>query len=836
MTEGPHTHDRRERVKALLELVLALPPPERSGALRAAAPDDPELHREVLELARASDRAESEFLAPLIARPQESSLLASLDSDQIGPYRIVRLLGRGAMGAVFEAFQQTPIARRVAVKVLSSLMDPAIVARRFEFERDALARLEHPGIAKILDAGVTAKGHPYLVMELVDGLPLNEFCASRRLALLDRLRLVVSIAQAVHHAHARGIIHRDLKPQNILVTEGAAGPAAKIIDFGVAKLLADPVPGRPSSPGTLVGQVFGTPGYMAPEQRSQGAGDVDARADVFALGVVLYELLTGSLPPESDARIPPSLRSAAAGEFSVDGVLRGSAAELDCIVLKSIEHDRELRYASAQHLADDLHRLMNGLPIAARPPSTLYLVRKFATRHRVSVLLAGTALLMLVAATAATSVGLIRADRDRAIIAAQHAHTESARREADTLNNVLVSILSSVDPARDGPQIPLRTVLDRAGDDALAAAKDSPIASARLRLTLARSYESLGQFPRALGLLAPPLDSPTGLTNELVIDLLLARARNEIGMSRPQAALDAIDQAQSFSEAKELDDRSWALDVNRANAFQLLGRRQEARSIYDTLLARADAAPGTISAVDRARVLINSGVLMHQMDQRDEGEARVLAGRDAVIAALGPDHPLAITAEHNYAILRMARGDTAGAIEKFDAVISMWSRVAGPDHASTLNAQLQLADLYRRAKRFDDAAAILRDLPARLDASLGPDHILAVGAVQSEAELAAARSDWPQAIERMRECVRRYESRRGDADPATWYARAMLLDYQRRGSAHADTSDTVRESIDWRGQLDRLLTDAESRFGADDRYVKAVRRLRDATPATATPP
>ncbi|QYU70687.1 tetratricopeptide repeat protein [Leptolyngbya sp. 15MV] len=416
------------------------------------------------------------------------------------------------------------------------------------------------------------------------------------------------------------------------------------------------------------------------------------------------------------------------------------------------------------------------------------------------------------------------------------ASTEAARQEASTLYSVLSSVLSSVDPALDGPTVPLRTVLDRTTNDALAGASASPKADARLRLTLAKTYESLGQFRRALELLAPPLAARTNLPDELALDLLIAQARNYVGMSRPQPALDTLRQAAVLAQANGLADRSWAIDVNRANALQLLGRRPEARAVYESLLAKADASPDSVSAVDRARVLINSGVLLHQLGERDQGEARVRAGRDAIIHTFGEDHPLAITAEHNFAVLRMARGDTPGAIERFESVISKWTRTAGPTHTNTLNARLQLADLYRRAKRLDDAHLILRELPAQLDSALGPDHTLAIGAVQSQAELAAARSDWPAAIERMTECVRRYEARRGDDDPNPWYARAMLIEYQRRGTAGADPAADDPPSQEWRARLDRLLTEAESRFGESDRYVRAIRRLRDATTAKPSEP
>jgi eukaryotic-like serine/threonine-protein kinase len=831
MTHPPHSHDQRDRVKSLLESIIALPPLERPAALHAAAPNDPDLHRELLELARASDQAESAFLSPLINRPAIAALPPGLDSDHLGPYRLVRLLGRGAMGAVYEGLQESPLARRVAVKILSSFMDPTLLASRFAFERNALERLDHPGIAKILDAGITPWGHPYLVMELIDGMPLSEYCHARNLSLLDRLRLVASIAEAIHHAHSRGILHRDLKPQNILVTNIDGTHVAKIIDFGVAKLLVDHADVPATQTSTIAGQIFGTPGYMAPEQRTPAPSGVDARVDVFALGVVLYELITGVLPGDSTPRIPPSRKQPRPP--SENSSLLGGLDELDCIVLKSIELDRELRYPSAQHLADDLHRLIDGLPIAARPPSTLYYARKFAARHRASVMLAIIAVGLLIAAATATSIALIRSQRDRAAIESQQLQTDAARRQADTLSTVLTSILSSVDPALDGPNVPLRTVLDRASRQALNSVSDAPAAAAKLRLTLAKTYESLGQFATALDLLAPALAASSWLDPSLRIELLLAQARSHVGMSRPSQALESLELAQATAAATPSAEQTWAIDINRANALQLLGRRQEARDIYESLLSQANDPSQNTPPTDAARVLINSGVLLHQMGERDAGEARVLQGKAAITQALDEDHPLAVTAAHNYAILRMARGDRAGAIEKFVPVISKWTQIAGPLHVNTLNAKLQLADLYRRDEQFEESAAILRDLPDQFDAALGLEHLLSIGAVQSAAELSAARDDWPQALTRMREAVRRYETFRTDNDPGTWYARALLLEYQRRAQAAGVTLDIPPDRRDWQAQLSALLTAAQARFGPEDRYVKAIGRLATnaATPA-----
>ncbi|MFO1078286.1 MAG: bifunctional serine/threonine-protein kinase/formylglycine-generating enzyme family protein [Planctomycetota bacterium] len=358
----------------------------------------------------------------------ESIAAASADGERgghparIGPYRIRGVLGEGGMGTVYRGEQDAPVVRRVAVKLIKPGLNGAAMARRFERERQALALMEHDGIAKIYECGSHA-GQPYFVMELVDGVPMTGFCDARELSVDERLRLFQDVCRAVTHAHQKGVVHRDLKPGNILVTDATGRPHVKVIDFGLAKAFATDV--GEAGDHTFPGQLLGTPEYMAPEQAAVSA-DVDTRADVYSLGVLLHELLVGSLPVavagrrahgapiatrllDADPCRPSRSLVAASGDeiarrrrTTASALLRTLRDDLDWIAMKATEPDRERRYASAEALADDIQRYLQHLPLVAGPPTASYRLRKFARKYR-SQLLVAAALLTTVLGGAAVA-------------------------------------------------------------------------------------------------------------------------------------------------------------------------------------------------------------------------------------------------------------------------------------------------------------------------------------------------------------------------------------------------------------------------------------------------
>ncbi len=344
---------------------------------------------------------------------------AEMEGRAIGPYQIVRELGTGGMGAVYEASQEQPVRRTVALKVIRPGMDTGRVIARFEAERQALAMMDHPNIARVLDAGSTPDGRPYFVMELVRGLPITRYCDKQHLGYRERLELFMAVCQAIQHAHQKGVIHRDIKPSNVLVTAYDGRAVPKVIDFGLAKAIGPAL--IENADFTGIGTILGTLRYMSPEQAGAGP-DVDTRTDVYALGVLLYELLTGTTPmaPErlkgaaleevlriireeepprpsfrlSQANGPPAPTSSFTGWFSCR-LKSARAQDLDWVVMKALEKERSRRYATAGDLAEEVGCYLANEPVKARPPSRGYRLKKFARRHRAGVTIAALSLIAL---------------------------------------------------------------------------------------------------------------------------------------------------------------------------------------------------------------------------------------------------------------------------------------------------------------------------------------------------------------------------------------------------------------------------------------------------------
>src|ERR1035437_2325997 len=420
------------REEELFHEALELPAgPQRSAFLQKACAGDETLRRGVEALLRAHAEAGT-VLEPVVPRqfPESATVpVTEKPGDQIGRYQLLQVIGEGGFGIVYMAEQQEPVRRRVALKIIKLGMDTKQVVARFEAERQALALMDHPNIAKVFDAGATGTGRPYFVMELVQGVPITEFCDQNRLPAEERVKLFITVCQAIQSAHQKGIIHRDLKPTNILVTLNAGVPMPLVIDFGVAKATNQKLTEKTLF--TNYATMIGTPAYMSPEQAEMSRLDVDTRSDIYGLGVLLYELLTGTTPfPEQ------RLRSASYNEMqriileeepqrpstrlsTLRGEQRSAAArnrggseltlgrtfpgDLDWIVMKCLEKDRARRYATANGLVADLKRHLNNEPVVARPPSTTYRLQKAWRRNKVAFTAAGVMAGALVVGTGVSS-------------------------------------------------------------------------------------------------------------------------------------------------------------------------------------------------------------------------------------------------------------------------------------------------------------------------------------------------------------------------------------------------------------------------------------------------
>ncbi len=546
--------ERYEKVRAIFLDVCEQPERERAKFLDEACAGDPMLRGEVERLLPHLACAENFLSQPalgsrialddvedLAAGPGGSGRRAPLT---IGPYVLGRLIGEGGFGAVYEALQTVPVRRRVALKVLKAGMDSRQVLARFEAERRALALMEHPGIAKVLDAGETADGRPFFAMEYVEGLHLDEYCARNALGTRERLALFVQACEAIQHAHHKGVIHRDIKPSNVLVAEHDGRASLKVIDFGIAKATL-----RSLGTGTLMtetGQFIGTPAYMSPEQVD--ARDVDTRSDVYSLGVLLYELLAGTPPFDAERlrraglaeimRIlreeeppKPSTRAAtgdAASTRAKTRTVRELRGDLDWIAMKAIEKDRERRYSTPSELAADIARHLKSEPVLAGPPTALYRMRKFARRNAFAV----TSTVLVTVSLALGLAGTLwqahtaRLERDKAH-AAERVATEK-RLEAETKAETVLAVLQfvqeifgSVRPAVAQGHVPtVSEVLDRASERIAGKFDAQPEVEAEIQSMVGSVYRALGRLPdarvhieraRELRLATKGADSPEAL-------------------------------------------------------------------------------------------------------------------------------------------------------------------------------------------------------------------------------------------------------------------------------------------------------------------------------------
>jgi serine/threonine protein kinase len=666
-------------------------PVERAAFLEKACQDQPDKRVQVDQLLKAHEQAGAFLAQPHAAAGatqatagyvSRSSLAEKPGMLVAGKYKLLQCIGEGGMGSVWMADQLEPVKRRVAVKLIRTERDNSrIILSRFEAERQAIALMDHPNIAKLLDAGTTEgepdglsrSARPYFVMELVKGVPLTEFCDEHKLSIPERLTLFMQICSAVQHAHQKGIIHRDLKPTNILVEMHDDKPVPKVIDFGLAKAMS----GQPLTEHTLFtafGTVAGTPLYMAPEQAKFNAIDIDTRADIYALGVILYELLTGSTPieraalkkaaldeimrliRESEPPTPSKRISTTASKPSVAANRRTEATklgrfvkgELDWIVMKALAKERERRYETANGLAKDIERFLNHEPVHAGPPSASYRLRKFVERNRVQVIAASFVLLALLAGIAGTTLGLIRATE--AAAAERHAREQEAEQRAnaekarDRTRQVLDAMTSSItkDSLASQKEISedqkkfLNEVLsyyqelaaDKANDEASRA--QSAAAAYRVGMIedrLGRPEQALAAFQMARdGYAKLMVDFPDTTANRLEL------ARNQNNVGKHLAALGKASEAEEeYCRAlatleKLTTDFPAVADYRRVLAIghdnlgillQNLGKESSAEKEYQVSIAMLERLTADFPAVPEygellARSHFALGALLHK--------------------------------------------------------------------------------------------------------------------------------------------------------------------------------------------------------------------------------
>ncbi|MHC4354573.1 MAG: tetratricopeptide repeat protein [Planctomycetota bacterium] len=679
--------------------------------------------------------------------------LAERVGGQIGPYKLLSVLGEGGFAVVYLAEQEHPVKRRVALKIIKPGMDSKEVIARFEAERQALALLDHPNIARVFDAGTTGEGHPYFIMEHVNGVSITEYCDSNKLSISDRLGLFLKVCEAVQHAHQKGIIHRDIKPSNILVAPQEDVGVPKIIDFGIAKAIVQPLTERTLF--TEKGQLVGTPEYMSPEQVQMSVHDIDTRSDIYSLGVLLYELLTGVMPFDPDKlreggvddlrRIireqdpkTPSTRLTGLGDTAqrmaesrgtnVVTLARRLHEELEWIPLKAMRKDRARRYRSASELADDIRNYLNGVPLIAGPESRIYRLKKFVGRNRMLVTSATAILVVLVAAVIVSTAFAIKEAQARADALAAGQEAERQARISQAVSDFLRDdLLSSVDPyVAPAREVSVRSFLDAASQKLEGKFEQEPLVEASIRHTLGNTYRNIGEFENA----QMHLDRARKIRLDQLGELNAETLSTVDGLARVYWRQGQYDQAQSLF-ITAVKGREQTLGLEHAETLFSMdglavlyfsqGRYDEAESLYGKMLEISRAALGEEN-VATLLFMGNLATVYRFQGRYDEAEPLYEKAVEHERRILGAEHPDTLYSVNGLAMLCIAWGRYDKAEELLLDVIEVGSLVFGAEHPDVLESTNGLGLLRIAQGNYDEAEKLLADAFRTATVSLGLEH------------------------------------------------------------------------------------------------------------------
>ena len=785
-------------IEALFDEAAALPAAERAAFLSRTCGEDLEMRREVESLL-AADAVAAEFLGQPAVAVAEPPPQATLTGRRVGHYQVEAKLGEGGMSTVYlavradDAYQQ-----KVALKVLGSGADRADLSARFRAERQILASLDHPGIARLLDGGTTDDGRPYLVMEHIEGVPLDQYCEARHLGLDARIDLFRQVCAVVQYAHQRLVVHRDIKPSNILVD--ALG-VPRLLDFGIAKLLEGAqLPGTIEA--TVTGQRLMTPQYASPEQIE--GGPITTASDVYSLGVLLYVLLTGHLPyrlpgtssdalqravveqdperPSSDARRSPQLRRE----------LRG---DLDNIVLMALRKEPGRRYASVALFAEDLRRYRERLPVMAQPNRLGYRARKFVSRHKAAVSAAALGLALISGLAATMTVQAVRLARQRDELRAE-------RDKAVKLTDLLQQVFAGSDPGEArGETLTAREVLDRGAARAMATLQGQPDTQAALALAIGKVYMSLGLNDRALPLLQQSLADRERLYGQAHLDvaeslLALSVLHQNLGKFAEAEASQrralAIQRRQLGDEEPRVGDTLTDLSVT----LLALAKYPAAEEVVREALAIHRKAPAGQEAV--AYDLNNLGSVLRRSGKLAEAET---VYRDALVAAravFGPAHPQLTRTINNLAVVLRDEGDLAGAEPLMREALAMSRKLYGEEHPDIALQLSNLASLVG-ARGDDDAwVAMARQALDMRRKLFGPGHEQVAMSLTNLGEALEQKGDVPAARPLYEEALRIQREVLGEDHPRCAVVLTHLADLSLLAGARGKAESLAREALEIR--------------------------------------
>ena len=727
--------------------------------------------------------AEERFDADLTAGPEESG-----PGMVIGRYHLLQRIGEGGMGQVWLAEQKEPVRRRVALKLVKAGMNTREVIARFESERQALALMDHPAIAKVFDAGSTPQGAPYFVMEYVAGVPITAYCDNHRLSTRERLELFMHVCEGVQHAHQKAIIHRDLKPSNILVTEMDGHLAPKIIDFGVAKALSQSLTAETLL--TRAGSLVGTPEYMSPEQALSSGEDIDTRTDVYSLGIIFYELLAGAAPielhrvafheflrrlreeeppkPSTKVRTHDPATSAEVArkrQTEPPTLVRQLRGDLDSIALKALEKDRARRYGSPSEFGADIGRYLRHEAVLAVPPSVAYRARKFARRYRAALATACAFALVLITAVVVSIGQSIRANREAAVAQAVN----------DFLQNDLLAQASAATQSgpstKPDPHLEVRTVLDRAAARIVGKFDRQPEVEAAIRHTIGTTYKDLGLYPDAAKQLEGALDLRRRVLGPQYPDTLssmngLADVYWDQGeYAQAEALYSQILEIRHRVLGPEHPDTLASMN-GLANVYDDQGKYAQAEALYSQILeirrrVLGPEHPDTLASMN--------GLANVYDDQGKYAQAEALYSQTLEIGrrVFGPEHPHTLRSINNLANIYAHDGRYAQAEALDSQTLEIKRRVSGLEHPSTLMSMSNLAVDYDDQGKYAQAEALGSETLEIRRRVLGPEN--------------------PDTLTSMNNLANTYRNQGKYAQAETLFKQALEADGRAMGSEHPNT-------------------------------------------------
>ena len=742
-------------------------PVERAAFLAQACGEDRELRAEAERLLAAHQQAGDFLETPILpaadglkgsgsdntkAAP-ESGLGIEGAGAMIGRYKLLEEIGEGAFGVVFTAEQVEPVQRKVALKIIKAGMDTREVILRFEAERQALALMDHPNIARILDGGTTRAGRPYFVMELVQGIAITDFSDQRRLTTAERLHLFIRVCHAVQHAHQKGIIHRDLKPSNILVTIIDGQPAPKVIDFGVAKALGRKLTDKTLLTGLL--RMVGTPAYMSPEQAELGGVDIDTRSDIYALGVLLYELLAGVTPFDTEtlrnaalneigrlireteplkpstriSRLQESKRTTVAQRRRTEPatLMRLLSGDLDWIAMKCLEKDRARRYESAGGLAADIERHLGHEPITARPPSKLYQFQKLVQKNKLVFAAGSVALSSLVVGLAVATLLFFR---ERSVRRQADEQAAVAKAVNDFLQNDLLRQANSRAQAdaqfKADPNLTVREALQRASERIGGRFAHQPLTELAIRLAIGDALRGVGQETQAMPHLLRAMDLSRTVLGAEHLDTLkcmddLAATYTEVGDL--DHALPLLEKALALRKARLGPNHEDTLTTmrNLGAAYKQAGKLNEAILLLKETLKLQKASLGP----DHPKILGTMAELGAAYYYTGDLDQALLLSEETLKlrkARLGPDHPDTLLSVNSLVAVYIDSGRLEQALRLLEENLESQIARLGPNHPEILTSKHNLGLAYGDAGKLDQAKTLLEEVLKTRRATLGSDH------------------------------------------------------------------------------------------------------------------